>query len=185
MKIKKKTKLKPEDWIKGGFRALSSGGAQAIRIEAIAREMKVSKGSFYWHFKDVAALKRAMLEHWAKLATFDIITDLSGSNITPKEQLETIIKISAGEGAADYGGLKVEGAIRNWAQHDKMAAKVFKKVEKARLQFLEDVFANADKKNSAQNARIFYAGLIGFEHLAVQGLANMEADMNKLLEVLL
>ena len=40
-----------------GFRALSAEGPQGIRVEAIARQLKLSKGSFYWHFKDVQALK--------------------------------------------------------------------------------------------------------------------------------
>ncbi|WP_163317770.1 TetR family transcriptional regulator, partial [Enterobacter hormaechei] len=43
--------LSAEDWISAAFRALSQGGAQAIRAEAIARDLKVSKGSFYWHFR--------------------------------------------------------------------------------------------------------------------------------------
>ena len=93
MCMKKKNSLEPEDWIKGGFRALASGGEQAIRIEAIAREMKVSKGSFYWHFKNLATLKKDMLEHWAKLATFDIIADLSGPEISPTKQLKLIINL--------------------------------------------------------------------------------------------
>ncbi|NLH83356.1 MAG: TetR family transcriptional regulator, partial [Phyllobacteriaceae bacterium] len=46
--------LSAEDWIKAAFRALSVGGVQAIRAEAIARDLNVSKGAFYWHFKDVA-----------------------------------------------------------------------------------------------------------------------------------
>ena len=182
--MEKKITLTKEDWIKGAFRALTDGGEQAIRIEAIAREMKVSKGSFYWHFKDLASLKESMLEHWAKLATFDIIANLSGSNITPVEQLKQIIILLNSENTKEYGGPKSEGAIQNWALHDEKAAKVFKKVETARLQFLIELFTKINAKNSTQNAKIFYANLIGSEHLSAQGSTDMQENMLALLEML-
>ncbi len=184
--MKEKAKLTKEDWIKAGFRALSKGGEQAIRIEAIAREIKVSKGSFYWHFKDLAALKKTMLEHWAKLATFDVIANISDIKATPKEKLLLIIEMSSGEKNVEYGGLRTEEAIRNWARHDKKAARVFAVVEKARLTFVRELFLQIgfDKNDSAMKARLLYAGLIGVEHLSIQNLSDMKADLVDLLEIL-
>lgn len=65
----KRNSLTTDDWIRAGFRALTSGGPQAIKVEAIARRLHVSKGSFYWHFKDLSALQGAMLAHWLHSAT--------------------------------------------------------------------------------------------------------------------
>ncbi len=185
--MKKKNTLKKEDWIKGGFRALTKGGEQGIRIEAIAREMKVSKGSFYWHFKDVAALKDAMLEHWAMVATSNVIARLAGDEASAEERLGAIIRLYGGAATQQYGGLKSEGAIRNWARHDKKVAKIFAKVEAARLQFLTELFLQFghDVDKSKLSARLFYAALVGEEHLAVQGLADMEKDMLAMLDRLL
>ena len=36
-----------------GFRALARSGARALRAEALARDLDTTKGSFYWHFKDL------------------------------------------------------------------------------------------------------------------------------------
>ena len=184
--MNKKNTLSGEDWIKAGFRALTKGGPEAIKVEAIARDLKVSKGSFYWHFKDVTALKKSMMDHWAKLATFDIIDEFSRLDATPKQLLIMVAEISAGEGTDDYGGLAVEGAIRDWSRHYGVAAKIFAKVRQARLQLLEELFfqLGADKQ-SAQKARLYYAGLIGAEHLSVHGVGNMKVDMLALLELLL
>ena len=185
--MNRKNTLNSEDWIKGGFRALTRGGPEAIRVEAIARDLKVSKGSFYWHFKDATALKTAMMEHWAKLATFDIIEEFSRADATPEQQLRQVAEISAGEGSDDYGGLAVEGAIRDWARHYRVATKVFGRVRQARLQLLEELFykTGADKADSALKARLFYAGLIGAEHLSVEGVGDMKADTLALLDMLL
>jgi AcrR family transcriptional regulator len=53
-----------EDWIAAGLAALAGGGAAAFRVERVAREMGVTKGSFYWHFRDRAAWRDAVLAYW-------------------------------------------------------------------------------------------------------------------------
>ena len=39
-------------------------GIQGVRIEKIARELGVTKGSFYWHFNDLGDLQQSILEFW-------------------------------------------------------------------------------------------------------------------------
>ncbi len=158
-----------------------------IPVEAIARELKVSKGSFYWHFKDVAALKTAMLAHWTHVGTRVIIANLDATNAPPNKQLKLIIELSSGNGTMEYGGLRTEGAIRNWARVDKDAAKALAKVEKTRLQFVAQSFQSAGDSTASSivKARLLYAGLIGIEHLSIQGLADMQSDMLRLLDLLI
>ena len=59
---------KAEDWIAAGWRALVRGGPAAVRIEALARDLGVTKGSFYGYFTDRAALLAAMLAQWRERA---------------------------------------------------------------------------------------------------------------------
>ncbi len=53
-----------EDWVLAGLQALANGGAAAFRVEAAARALGVTKGSFYWHFRDRAAWRDAVLAYW-------------------------------------------------------------------------------------------------------------------------
>ena len=55
--------------------ALLNGGPSAVRVEILARELRVSKGSFYWHFKNRKALMEALLREWEeeKSALFDLL----------------------------------------------------------------------------------------------------------------
>ena len=42
------------DWIERGLSTLASDGAHALKVGPMATQLKVSRGSFYWHFRDVA-----------------------------------------------------------------------------------------------------------------------------------
>jgi len=182
-----KPQLTPTDWIKASFTALTAGGPQAIRAEAIARSLKVSKGSFYWHFADVPALKTAMLEHWAKTATQDIIDLVNLKATTAGERLRYLVQVSTSAVDNEYGGLMAEAAIRDWARYDQSVADTLKSVDQKRLDFVTTQFLahGTPKAQCKQNANILYAALIGLNHLAHHGLAASFEDLTALLDHLL
>ena len=43
-------------WVDAALQALAAGGPDAVRVEALAVRLGVSKGGFYWHFTDRQAL---------------------------------------------------------------------------------------------------------------------------------
>lgn len=182
-----KTPLTSDDWIKASFRALSSGGVQAIRAEAIARDLKVSKGSFYWHFKDVPDLKAQMLEHWAAQATDAIIADVEANGGSGRAQLERLVEAATDDRNLVYGGVQAEGAIREWARYDSTAAAVLKAVDQRRLAYVAELFAKCgfSAASGRSGANILYGALIGLEALASGELADLRTDMRALLPALL
>ena len=60
----KASPLQPDDWIRAAFARLSTEGIESVRIELLARDLGVSKGSFYWHFQDREELLAKMLDRW-------------------------------------------------------------------------------------------------------------------------
>jgi AcrR family transcriptional regulator len=60
----KTSPLQPDDWIRAGFARLAGEGIEAVRIELLARDLGVSKGSFYWHFQDREELLAKMFARW-------------------------------------------------------------------------------------------------------------------------
>lgn len=185
--MNQKSQLTQSDWILASFRALASGGPQAIRAEAIARELAVSKGSFYWHFKDVPALKQAMLDHWTEIATRQIITTVEYSSMDAAEQLRLLVRIATSDTNAPYGGKLAEAAIRDWARYDRGAAETLRTVDRLRLAFLKKLFGQygASTEHSKQFANILYAALIGLEQLDFHEHADAKRDLLALLELLL
>ncbi len=173
--------------MKAGFRALSVGGPQAVKVEAIAKALQVSKGSFYWHFKDVSALKTEMLRHWLQVATHDVISDIADDEPGPQEQLKRLIDIAMSEKSEPYGGAQAEAAIRDWARYDENAAVTLKIVDATRRQFLRVLFEKSGVSPAlcASYANILYAALIGLEQLSLTGMLGRKNDLSMLLRLLL
>lgn len=177
--------LTAEHWLQAAFRALSTGGPQAIRAEAIARDLKVSKGSFYWHFKDVPALKHAMLDHWKQNATSAIIVEVTAAKGSAADKLRALISIAVGQRNQPYGGLTVEAAIRDWSRFDAHVAKTVRDVEEQRVAFVTELFATHGATSPRADAEALYGGLIGLETLAALEAADLSGSVMHLLEALL
>lgn len=58
------TRLDRHDWVDAGIAILASKGVDAVRIESLAKQLNISKGSFYWHFKNREDLLEAILAEW-------------------------------------------------------------------------------------------------------------------------
>ena len=56
--------LTREDWIDGAWEMLGESGVDGVRVEPLARRLGVTKGSFYWHFKERQELIDALLDRW-------------------------------------------------------------------------------------------------------------------------
>ncbi|MDB9707774.1 TetR/AcrR family transcriptional regulator [Planktotalea frisia] len=157
------SKLSQTDWIAAGFRALTNKGPQALKAEPLARSLKTTKGSFYWHFKDVPAFQAAMLTFWEEIATQQIITLLDALP-SPEIKLRTLSDLATAP-QDEFGGVGAEPAIRAWAKADPRVAEAVKRVDASRLAHLSGVFKEMGMGNP-DLPRLFYAGLIGLQEIA-------------------
>ena len=55
-------------WLDHGLRTLARQGADALKVGPLATALNVSRGSFYWHFKDIADFRTQLLQSWQELA---------------------------------------------------------------------------------------------------------------------
>ena len=180
-------RLQPADWVWAGFRALVQGGPQALRVEPIARGLATTKGSFYWHFADLAAFRAAMLEAWVQVATTDITTAVRQSGLPARAQLLLLVeKVSVAPGA-EAGGDAVEPAIRDWGRTDALTRQVLERVDRQRLDDLQAFFGTAGLAPTAasQAAAVFYATVIGLESLRLTAKISMREPLLALAERLL
>ena len=53
-------------WVEQGLKALATNGFTALKADPLAKLLGVSRGSFYWHFRDVDAFRAAVLARWAR-----------------------------------------------------------------------------------------------------------------------
>jgi AcrR family transcriptional regulator len=181
------TRLQPDDWVIAGFRALARSGPLAVGVEALARELKATKGSFYWHFADLAALKLAMLETWEQLATTDITASVKSSGLSAREQLFLLVeKVSITPGE-EFGGNAIEPAIREWGRAEPLARAALGRVDRQRLTDLREFLRATGLAPMAisQAAVAIYAAVIGLESLRLSAGVGMREPLLALVEQIL
>ncbi len=157
------SKLTPKDWIAAGFQALTSDGPEALKAEPLARRLGTTKGSFYWHFKDVPAFKADMLSFWEDSATEEIIRILSDIP-TAENRLRALAAVSA-ELGQPYGGVGAEPAIRAWSKSDETVAQAVRRVDAGRLGYVKDLFDEMGLTNP-DLPLLTYAALVGLQELS-------------------
>ncbi len=150
-------RLGKSEWIKAGLKALAQQGVEAVRVEPLAETLRVTKGSFYWHFKDRQALLSELLATWQARATSDIIEQVEANGGAAQTRLVTLFTLV---GHADG---KLDRAIRGWASHDAAARKVLDQVDRQRHDYLVSLFAGVGFAPDAAHARarLVYHALIG------------------------
>jgi AcrR family transcriptional regulator len=82
--------LDAERWAEAALDAFERGGAAAVAVEPIARALGVTKGSFYWHFKNRQALLAAAVQRWERLHVDDVL-DAAATITDPHQRLAAIL----------------------------------------------------------------------------------------------
>lgn len=154
--------LSREDWVAAALGALVSGGIEAVKVERLAAALGVSKGSFYWHFQNRAALLDAMLDYWTRNFTAQLIENSSG----PAQARERLLILADEALSARFGEIDVvqaESALRAWAMQDGQAARALQAMDRARLDHLTRELAamGAPAARAAVLAKGIYMTLLG------------------------
>lgn len=153
-------RLSAADWIDAAFDALCDAGVSGLRVEPLADRLGVTKGSFYWHFRNRQALFDAVLTVWEAIGTAQIIDEVEERAATPAARLRAL---GHRVFAVDPRGDAIESAIRAWASTDETAAAVVARVDERRLAFVRDLLIEAGVAPAlaARRAGLVYRALIG------------------------
>lgn len=127
------TRLDRRDWVDASIAILASKGIDAVHVESVAKQLNISKGSFYWHFKDRRDLLDAILEEWETRQSDWNTEDDRVSN--PVERWARLFEFVSGAGYA-----RLEMAISSWARQDEMVAVRVANADRKRLAYLSRVF---------------------------------------------
>lgn len=147
------------EWIREALLLLLREGIAGVRVEPLAARLNVTKGSFYWHFKDRAALHQAMLDHWRAIATREIVERVERGGGTAREKLRRLIALATGGKAPG----RLETAMRGWARQDTTVADAIAAADGERIAYVSDLLRALGIKAGVADlrARILYLALIG------------------------
>lgn len=134
----KDSPLNEQDWIEAAIRILVNENVRGIKIEALCKELGVTKGSFYWHFGTRSDLLGAMLGHWRKRMTLNVIRSISKSGIDPRERLKSLLALPRRKNSPGFA--QVETSIRDWARRVEMPRKAVQEVDEIRYDYFAKLF---------------------------------------------
>lgn len=147
-----------EDWIRAAIRAFRSGGRGAVRVDVLAKESGISRGSFYHHFADRAELLDAVLDAWEE-ETAVMIRDAREES-TPADRLRALFR-RAQEISPDY---PPDVEVLAWAREDEAVAERARGVEAGRLEFIREQLeaAGLEPGEARRRAEIAYLATQGW-----------------------
>lgn len=163
MSTETKSRLSREDWLMAGFRALARSGPAALRAEALARDLGVTKGSFYWHFKDLPDYLRSLIQFWEERAFDAVIAGLE-PHAPARARLHQLCHLANRFRDPSYGGAALEPALRAWALSAPEIADAVTRMDKRRIAYLMDLCREAGIGGKLMPV-ILYAVFIGLEFL--------------------
>jgi AcrR family transcriptional regulator len=156
----RRRRLQRGEWVEAALRRLAAGGIEEVRVELIARDLGVTKGSFYWHFKDRAELLEAVLQEWE--ATTDRVIESAAEATTAAERMTRFNELVTAW-AADADEAALENAVLAWAQRDAAVAERVAAVEAIRTQNAELLLSELGfpPAEAAAWAEIGYTTVVG------------------------
>jgi AcrR family transcriptional regulator len=163
--------LSAADWVEQGIKALIRNGFTALKAEPLAQAMGVSRGSFYWHFKDIKAFHVAILARWREVAAEQIIANVEAAS-RHESPLPVLLRRTFGSKPV------LEVAVRSWALHDPVARTALHALDRRRLNYVADLFERSGLSPEIAGARaqIFYWAFLGFA-LSDKPLPKARQDM--------
>ena len=149
-----------EGWLEAGYQALLEGGVDAVKIQPLARRLKLSRTSFYWFFADREALLSALVEGWASRTTDPLLAASAEYAESPAEAMQNVLACFL-SGSFDA---RLEFAIRSWALQDPGVADRVAAADEARLNALRGMLARWGHPPAEADvrARTIYLTQIGY-----------------------
>lgn len=163
-----RTRFSRTDWLDTGLRQLAAQGPEGLKLQTLCASQKRTTGSFYYHFRDHAAFVDALMDHWQRVHTDDLI--LAVADIT--DDADRAAKLNTLTKTLDH---RVEVAVRLFAfQHAGVRARL-SEIDGKRIAYVADLYtctASLPPDEAMGVARLEYAALVGAEMLVQSGTVD-------------
>ncbi len=153
-------RLDKNSWLSEGFKILESEGFSRITIDNLCERQKRSKGSFYFHFKNIDGYVDALMKYWLEKNTVDFI-NVTDTIANIDEKFISIKEL------ASSVSQKAEQIIRAWSFSNETVRLYMQQVDHMRLEYM--IGLNLQMGVGAKEAKIYaileYGAMIGVQQL--------------------
>ncbi|MEZ5477763.1 MAG: TetR/AcrR family transcriptional regulator [Thiolinea sp.] len=168
-------RLTREDWVRAALQIFAEKGIDAVRIEPLAQSLKVTKGSFYWHFKNRRELHQAIIDHWSRRCTSAITRCLREEH----DIIAVVLNVFAMWMRDEPFSPRLDAAMRDWARRSDNVRQAVLQADYDRTRAIARVFERAGypQESALIRARILYFGQIGYYEANLQESRAVRIDL--------
>ena len=158
---KTRVQLDRNSWVQAATEVLAEEGISGLRVEVLAKRLKVTKGSFYWHFQDRRDLLMAVLQVWKEGRIRDIVKQTRAEPGRELQQIYHVIDVYST--SRSRRGAMIELAVRDWARRDSDAAAIVAEVDDWRLRCARELFlaCGVPMEEASSRCMLLYAYVFG------------------------
>ncbi|HEV7750300.1 MAG TPA: helix-turn-helix domain-containing protein [Baekduia sp.] len=164
-------------WIEAGLQALAAGGPDAVRVDALAQALGVTRGGFYWHFEGRRALLEEMLDTWERASTDEVLERVEHEGGDARTKVRR-----AGALTFSDSLLPIDLAVRDWSRREPTVAARLRRVDNRRMEYLRSLFGAfcSDEDEIEARSMLAFSLLIGNHFMAADHGARSRADVLEL-----
>ena len=166
-----------EGWLDAAYGALIREGVDGVKIMPLAEQLKLSRTSFYWFFKDRGALLTALADMWEARTTAPLT---AATREFAETETEAMLNLLACFLQADTFDAKLEFAMRGWALKDASILARITEADAHRLAALTEMLTRwgHDPRDADVRARTIYLVQIGY--ISMQSEESLKTRLERI-----
>jgi AcrR family transcriptional regulator len=169
--MEKKKQLNAQIWLDKARETLIKEGIKEVKIKKLAEQLKTTRSSFYWHFKDHQHLLQELLRVWREQNTIALTEMVRNGGSTLEDKL---LALFGAWMETDKFDVSLDTAVREWARVSDIANEAVRQADRVRLACLTEVFKEAgfSEVDAMTRARVIYYTQVGYYALGFVGEAQ-------------
>lgn len=155
------TKVTRDDWVRAALETLIADGVDSVKVLILADRLEVSRSSFYWYFKNRAALLDALLTHWQDTNTRGIVAQAAAPSTNAVQGVTNIFRCWIDERLFDP---RLDFAVRDWSRRSERVRRELDAADDARVAAIAEMFRRhgVAEVEAFVRARVLYFMQIGY-----------------------
>lgn len=156
-------RLTREDWLDAAFATVVEGGFDQARVLVLADRLKVTRGSFYWHFEDHAALITALLARWREQEMATHARLMQDQTEDAHADLVRLLEAALSHAGPNLENVRFELALRGLGRRDAEVARMLAEIDAQRMALFEHKFRRlgGEPAQARDLAALFYLAITG------------------------
>ncbi|NLS16289.1 TetR/AcrR family transcriptional regulator [Rhizobium sp. P40RR-XXII] len=168
-----------EGWLEAAYSSLIDSGVESVKIQPLAKKLKLSRTSFYWFFKDREELLGALVSKWRDKNTGNLVKQ---SEAYAESLVEAMFNVFDCWLNKDLFDSQFEFAVRSWALQSTDILEEVRRADQTRMEALSRMFTRFgyDAVSADVRARTTYLVQIGY--ISMQSREDITVRMKRIPE---